>query len=87
MTWFIAYMIAHPEVQSRLQKELDAKIGGERVITNADRSELPYLAAVINEVFRHANPIGQNIPRKLGRDVTIAGTFIPKGVTIIPQIR
>lgn len=43
---------AHPQVQKRIQKELDEQVGRERPVNVLDRSRLPYLDCVINEGMR-----------------------------------
>lgn len=42
----------HPQVQKRIQKELDEQVGRERPVSVSDRSRLPYLDCVINEGMR-----------------------------------
>lgn len=54
-TFFLA-MTLYPEVQKRAQQELDAVIGTDRLPTLADREQLPYMRALVSEVFRW-NPI------------------------------
>ncbi|KAI6240329.1 (pine wood nematode) hypothetical protein [Aphelenchoides fujianensis] len=86
LTWGIAYLIVHADAQKKLQEELDNVIGGDRMVTGADKTELPYTQAVVMEIHRCANIIGQNLLRKTTRDVTIAGYELPKGTVVIPQI-
>ena len=45
-------MTAHPAVQRAAQAELDAVLGPARLPTLADRAALPYLGAVLKEVYR-----------------------------------
>lgn len=45
-------MTLNPSVQTKAQAELDALIGGERLPTLADRASLPYIDAIVKEVFR-----------------------------------
>ncbi|CAD5224519.1 unnamed protein product [Bursaphelenchus xylophilus] len=86
LTWIIAYLIRYPEVQEKMQQELDAVIGSTRIIRNADRPDLPYTNAVIMESQRHCNLVAQNIPRCLSEDVEIDGRHFQKGTVILPQI-
>ncbi|XP_061524567.1 steroid 17-alpha-hydroxylase/17,20 lyase [Phycodurus eques] len=51
LLWILAYLLHHPEVQVRAQKELDEEVG-ERAVCAADRGRLPYLDSIINEGMR-----------------------------------
>ncbi|KAI6184603.1 hypothetical protein M3Y97_00614200 [Aphelenchoides bicaudatus] len=86
MTWGLAYIIRHPEVQKRMQDEMDKAIGSDRMITVSDKPSLPYTQAVVLEIQRMANIVAINLPRKASRDVEINGKVIPQGTIIIPQI-
>lgn len=52
LKWAIAYLIHHPQVQKRIQEELDSVVGGDRPPQLSDRGNLPYLEATIREVLR-----------------------------------
>ena len=45
-------MMAYPEVQQRAQEEIDQIVGGERLPRVEDRENLPYVDALVKEVFR-----------------------------------
>lgn len=45
-------MALHPEVQAKAQAEIDKVIGNERLPRVEDRESLPYIMAVMKEVFR-----------------------------------
>ncbi|KAI6240307.1 (pine wood nematode) hypothetical protein [Aphelenchoides fujianensis] len=86
VTWGIAFLIRHPDVQQKLHDELDRVIGSDRLVSMSDKTDLPYVQAVIMEVQRTANIVGQNVPHKTSRELTIAGYKIPKRSILIPQI-
>ncbi|KAH7711212.1 Protein CYP-33C9 [Aphelenchoides avenae] len=86
LAWAMVFALNHPEHQEKLHAELDRVIGCDRIITTADRPNLPYTNAFINEAQRMANLIPQNVLHKTTRDVTIDGYLIPVGTTIVPQI-
>lgn len=46
-------MVLHPEVQKKTQAELDRVVGGSRLPDIGDRDALPYLEAVVMEVYRY----------------------------------
>ena len=60
MSFFLA-MTLNPEVQKRAQAEIDSVTGGTRLPSLEDRENLPYVDAVVKEVFRWnpAAPIGK----------------------------
>ena len=45
-------MVLHPDVLRRAQAELDAVVGPARLPDMGDREALPYLDAVLMEVYR-----------------------------------
>jgi hypothetical protein len=62
-SWFIMAMSLYPEVQRRAQAELDAVTGGERLPRLEDRPKLPYIEALVKEVYRwHAVPNNCTLP-------------------------
>ncbi|PAV75938.1 hypothetical protein WR25_25023 [Diploscapter pachys] len=69
-----------------MQEELDKQIGGDRIVTMNDKTQLVYINAVINEAQRLGNVAVQNIPRMNNVDVDINGYHIPAHTVIIPQI-
>jgi len=50
-TFFLA-MSLFPDVQRQAQEEIDRVIGGSRLPTLADRGQLPYISALLDEVHR-----------------------------------
>ena len=49
---FILAILTHPEVQTKAQEEIDRVIGRGRLPDLSDRTELPYINAILNEVLR-----------------------------------
>ncbi|KAH7721183.1 Protein CYP-33C9 [Aphelenchoides avenae] len=86
LAWGVAFLVNYPEAQQRMHEELDRVIGSDRMVTMADRANLPYTNAVINETQRLCNLVPQMLPHTTTRDVTLAGYFLPKGTIVIPQI-
>ncbi|EGW10676.1 Cytochrome P450 2D27 [Cricetulus griseus] len=79
-------MILHPDVQSRVQQEIDDVIGKVRHPEMADQARMPYTNAVIHEVQRFGDIVPLNVPHMTSRDVEIQGFLIPKGTTLIPNL-
>ena len=53
---FIMAMALHPEVQKRVQKEIDDVVGRDRLHTFQDRESLPYMECVFKESLRWGTP-------------------------------
>lgn len=49
-------MTLFPDIQKRAQAEIDSVVGPDRLPSFADRESLPYVEAVVKEVFRW-NPV------------------------------
>ncbi len=50
-------MVLYPDVQRRAQEEISAVIGDGRLPKLSDRESLPYVYAVVQEMFRWSPPI------------------------------
>ncbi|KAI1729563.1 cytochrome p450 domain-containing protein [Ditylenchus destructor] len=87
LAWGIAHLLYNPEICDKLYAELDKVIGSDRLITMADRADLPYTCAVVNETLRIANIlVNAIVSNKTTRDVTVNGVLIRKGSPVLPQI-
>lgn len=75
--WSFLYLIQYPEIQVKIQEEIDAKIG-QKAPRFEDRKILPYTEAFITEVFRHSSFVPFTIPHCTTVDTTLNGYFIPK---------
>ncbi|KAF9267739.1 cytochrome P450 [Marasmius fiardii PR-910] len=83
---FFLAMSLHPEIQKRAQQELDTVIGKSRSPTFMDRTDLPYVEAVLRETLRWAPVAPLGFPHVAFLDDTIDGYFIPKGTVIFANI-
>ncbi|CAL2043276.1 unnamed protein product [Caenorhabditis brenneri] len=86
LTWITAYVLNNPEVQKKIHKELDEVIGSDRLITTGDKSNLPYLTAVLNESQRCANITPFNQIHCVTKDTVINGITVKKDTGVVPQI-
>ncbi|OIW02286.1 hypothetical protein TanjilG_11180 [Lupinus angustifolius] len=81
--WILARMVLHPEVQHKVQEELDMVVGCvSRPLTEEDMAALVYLPAVVKEVLR-LHPPGPLLSwsRLAITDTTIDGYHVPAGTT------
>ncbi|XP_042338508.1 cytochrome P450 2J4-like isoform X2 [Plectropomus leopardus] len=86
LLWALVYLIKNPDIQDKVQAEIDRVIGQTRQPSMADRPNLPYTDAVIHEVQRMGNIIPLNAPRMATKDTTLGGYFIPKGTTLMSNL-
>ncbi len=86
LRWCALLMMENPDIQSRVHRELDDIIGRNRLPTLADRPNLPYTDAVIQEIQRYATiaPIGA--PHFTTVETTFRGYRIPKETMIIGNL-
>ncbi|XP_068136101.1 cytochrome P450 2K6-like [Hyperolius riggenbachi] len=85
LRWAILLMIKYPEIQKKVQIEIDGVIGSARPRLE-NKKQMPYTEAVVCEVQRFADIAPSNLPHSTTQDVTLRGYFIPKGTTIIPLL-
>nr|QLC36640.1 cytochrome P450 17A1 [Kryptolebias hermaphroditus] len=83
LKWAVTYLIHYPEVQRRIQEELDTKIGVDRYPQLSDRGSLPYLEATIREVLRIRPVAPLFFPHVALSDTSIGDFKVRKGTRVI----
>ena len=73
-------MAIFPEVQRRAQREIDAVVGCDRLLTYDDLPLLPYIQAVQREVMRWRPVLPLSVPHATSADDVYKGYYIPKGI-------
>lgn len=86
LRWVILHMVDKPEVQRRVQQELDEVVDRATLPSHVHRPQLPYLDATINEVLRMSSVASGGVPHAAAHDTYIDNYFIPKGVTVAGHI-
>ncbi|OQV17434.1 Cytochrome P450 18a1 [Hypsibius exemplaris] len=84
--WALLFMVENPEIQKKVQQEIDEKTGGKNVLTTADRERLPYTEAVILEIQRCATIVPLGLPHRNDEDINVDGFIIPKGTLIAANL-
>ncbi|GJJ14307.1 hypothetical protein Clacol_008571 [Clathrus columnatus] len=85
MTFFYA-MILHPDIQRKAQAEIDALLGNQRLPVLTDRSSLPYLRALVTELYRWRTNVPLGVAHSLNKDDVYNGIVIKKGTIIMPNV-
>ncbi|XP_030531146.2 cytochrome P450 71AP13-like [Rhodamnia argentea] len=77
LDWAMTELVMKPKAMERAQAELRSVVGGRNSVQEADLPQLPYLKAIIKEVFRLHPPAPMLVPRESMEDITIDGYCIP----------
>lgn len=77
------YMVMYPNVQRKLQAEIDRVVGRERLPTWDDEKNLPYVRATIKETLRVRPPNKFGMNHYTTQDDWYEGFFIPKGTVAV----
>lgn len=80
--WAVAELLRHPNVMRKLQAELDTVVGTDRIVAETDLPALPYLQAVVKEIFRLYPPAPLNLPHQSNEATTIWGYEFPAGTQL-----
>ncbi|XP_030619431.1 cytochrome P450 3A24-like [Delphinapterus leucas] len=80
---FVIYELAtHPDIQQKLQEEVDATFPNNAPPTYEALVQMEYLDMVLNETLR-IFPIAGRIERVCKKDVEVNGVFIPRGTAVV----
>ncbi|XP_009901822.1 cytochrome P450 2J6 [Dryobates pubescens] len=86
LRWALLFMVVYPDIQEKVQQELDAVLGRSHLMCYEDRKKLPYTNAVIHEIQRYGNIILIALPRQSVRDTQLLGYPVPKNTIILANI-
>uniref|UniRef100_UPI00358FEDFD cytochrome P450 1A1-like n=1 Tax=Myxine glutinosa TaxID=7769 RepID=UPI00358FEDFD len=82
LSWSLLYLAKFPEIQEKIQKEIDATVDRTNFPRLTDKPNLPYTEAFMLELFRHSSFVPMTIPHCTTRDVVFEGYFIPKNTCV-----
>ncbi|XP_076236313.1 methyl farnesoate epoxidase [Calliopsis andreniformis] len=83
----LAYLVVHQHVQTKVHDEIDKVIGKDVRPSLSDRIRLPYLNAVLAEVWRMANITGTTLPHRAMATTNLLGFEIKKDYTLIANLQ
>uniref|UniRef100_A0A8C5PV27 Cytochrome P450 n=1 Tax=Leptobrachium leishanense TaxID=445787 RepID=A0A8C5PV27_9ANUR len=76
----------YPEIQEKLQLEIEEVIGHTREPSVDDRNNTPYLNAFIHEVQRFSDVLPMGVARRATKDLNFRGYLIPEGMDVLPLL-
>ncbi|KAK7508552.1 hypothetical protein BaRGS_00000118 [Batillaria attramentaria] len=82
LDWGLYYLASFPEVQKRMQAELDA-VTGSRLPGCADRTKLPYTEATLYEILRLGSVTPLSVPHRTLSDTSVGGYEVPKDTMVM----
>ncbi|PHH61031.1 hypothetical protein CDD81_853 [Ophiocordyceps australis] len=83
---FILAMVNFPEVQRKAQAEIDAIVSTGSFPRIEDREKMPYIEAIIKEVYRWSPVAPMGVPHALEQDVVFHEYLLPRGAYVLPAM-
>lgn len=87
LIWFVVAWITQDQgFVAKAREELDAVVGHDRLPGPGDKPNLPYITAIVEEIFRWRPAGPEGVPHLNKEESTYNGYTIPKGSVIIPNV-
>ncbi|XP_004621915.2 cytochrome P450 2C18-like isoform X1 [Sorex araneus] len=86
LKYALLLLLKHPDVTAKAQEEIERVIGRHRSPCMQDRSNMPYMDALVHEVQRFIDIAPNSVPHAVTRDVKFRNYFIPKGTMILTSL-
>ncbi|XP_043243988.1 methyl farnesoate epoxidase-like [Amphibalanus amphitrite] len=88
MTWALLLMVLYPDVQAKVQAELDEVVGEGRLPSYEDRPRLPYTEAVMTEIWRYTSFVPLAVPHRSSvGPAQLGGYTLPKDTTVMIHLQ
>uniref|UniRef100_A0A8D0BS46 unspecific monooxygenase n=1 Tax=Salvator merianae TaxID=96440 RepID=A0A8D0BS46_SALMN len=71
-------LMKYPQVQEKMQEEIDRVVGRTRSPCMADRGQMPYTDAIVHEIQRFIALIPMSLPHAVVKDTKFREYIIPK---------
>ncbi|KAG0575549.1 hypothetical protein KC19_5G012000 [Ceratodon purpureus] len=81
--WAMAELITRPNLIKQAQNELDKVVRSKRLVQEIDLPNLPYLQAIMKEIFRLRPPVPLLLPHESNRPTEFCGYHFPTGTLLL----
>nr|XP_004660165.1 cytochrome P450 1B1 [Jaculus jaculus] len=82
LLWLLILFTRYPDVQARVQAELDRVVGRDRLPCMGDQPNLPYVMAFLYETMRFSSFLPVTIPHATTANTFVLGYYIPKNTVV-----
>ncbi|XP_066291026.1 LOW QUALITY PROTEIN: cytochrome P450 2C3-like [Branchiostoma lanceolatum] len=86
LRWVILLLMVNPDIQQKVQAEIDGVLGPDQSPSMSHRAQLPYTQAVLTEVFRFACIVTLIVPHTTTEDTNLNGYHISRQTIVIPNL-
>ncbi|XP_032080813.1 cytochrome P450 2J6-like [Thamnophis elegans] len=86
LSWALFFMGVHPNIQEKVQEEIQNALDPQKPICYEDRKKLPYTYAVLHEAQRLSSITLSTLFRLCAIDLNVLEFYIPKGSLVIPDL-
>ncbi|CAH1269317.1 CYP2U1 [Branchiostoma lanceolatum] len=86
LRWALLYMILHPDIQEKVQQEIDSVLGPNQEPSMVHRSQMPCTEATLAEVLRLAPVVPSSVLHATSNDTVFRGYSIPKNTAVLVNI-
>ncbi|TGJ80841.1 hypothetical protein E0Z10_g7912 [Xylaria hypoxylon] len=83
---FLLAMAAYPSILKTAQQEVDGFYGSDKMPSETNEEELPFLTACFLEILRWRPSLPSGIPHATTQDDTYEGLFIPANTAVLVNI-
>ncbi|XP_046563662.1 cytochrome P450 1A5-like [Haliotis rubra] len=80
--WALLAMALNPDIQKKVQEEVDSVIDADLNVHVSDRDKLPYTEATLHEIMRIRSVVPSGLPHSTLCDTTVGGYDVPKGTMV-----
>ncbi|KAJ8435774.1 hypothetical protein Cgig2_019193 [Carnegiea gigantea] len=85
MEWTLSLLLKNPTVLQKAQAEIDDQVGQDRLISESNLVDLPYLHCIMNETLRMYPPAPLT-PHESAKDSIVEGYHVPHGTILFVNL-